>query len=145
MIVSDPPSVCAQIVTDSMITDLDVKTLHHVATTQIQVMTAVAKQLAALVRNAYRLVALRSLGNIRQRLAYDLLERACQSQLAIGRLEATVTQADLAASIGSSREVVSRAMKGLRASGIIKTAPGVVRVVDPARLADTVRAFLSPS
>jgi CRP/FNR family transcriptional regulator len=145
MIVSDPPSACAQIVTNSTITDLDVKTLHHVATTQIQVMTAVATQLAALMRNAYRLVALRSLGNIRQRLAYDLLERACQSQLAMGRLEAMVTQTDLAASIGSSREVVSRAMKGLRASGIIKTAPGVVRVVDPARLADTVRAFLRPS
>ncbi len=145
MIVSDPPSVCAQIVTNSTITDLDVKRLHHIATTQIQVMTAVATQLAALTRNAYRLVALRSLGNIRQRLAYDLLERACQSQLAMGRLEAMVTQVDLAASIGSSREVVSRAMTGLRAAGIIKTAPGVVRVVDPVRLADTVRAFLSPS
>jgi CRP-like cAMP-binding protein len=145
MIVSDPPLVCAQTVTDSTITDLDVKSLHHVATTQIQVMTAVATQLAVLMRNAHRLVALRSLGNITQRLAYDLLERACQSQLAMGRLEATVTQSDLAASIGSSREVVSRAMKGLRASGIIKTAPGVVRVVDPARLADAVRAFLRPS
>jgi len=145
MIFSDPPSVSAQIVTNSTITDLDVNTLHHVATTQTQVMTAVATQLAALLRNALRLVALRSLGNIRQRLAYDLLERACQSQLVMGRLEATVTQTDLAASIGSSREVVSRAMKGLRASGIIKTAPGVVRVADPVRLADTVRAFLRPS
>src|SRR5260370_24666241 len=81
MIVNDPPSVSAQIVTDGTITDLDVKTLHHVATTQIQVMTAVATQLAALLRNALRLVALRSLGNITQRPAYDLLERACQSQL----------------------------------------------------------------
>lgn len=95
-----------------------------------------------MVRNAHRLIALRSLGDIRQRLAYDLLERACQSQLAVGRLDARVTQADLAASIGSSREVVSRAMKGLRAAGIIKTAPGDVRVVDPVRLDDAVRAFL---
>lgn len=145
MVVKDPPWVCAQIVIDSTITDLDVKTLRHVASTQIQVMTAVAMQLAVLVRNAHRLVALRSLGNIGQRLAYDLLERACQSQLAMGRLEARVTQTDLAASIGSSREVVSRAMKGLRASGIIKTAPGVIRVVDPAQLADRVQAFLRPS
>lgn len=145
MVVSDPPWVCAQTVIDSTITDFDVKTLRHLASTQIEVMTAVAMQLAVLVRNAHRLVALRSLGNIRQRLAYDLLERACQSQLATGRLEAKVTQTDLAASIGSSREVVSRAIKGLRGAGIIKTAPGVVRVVDPVRLADTVRAFLSPS
>ncbi len=108
-------------------------------------MTAVATQLAALVRNAHRLVALRSLGNITQRLAYDLLERACQSQLEMGRLDAMVTQEGLAASIGSSREVVSRAMKGLRAAGIIKTTPGMVRVVDPVRLSDTVRAFLRPT
>ncbi len=145
MVVSEPPWVCAQTVTKTTVTDLDVETVRSVATKEIQVMTAVAIQLATLVRNAHRLVALRSLGNIRQRLAYDLLERACQSQLAMGRLDAMVTQADLAASIGSSREVVSRAMKGLRAAGMIKTAPGVVRVVDPVRLADTVRAFLSPS
>ncbi|OLC12987.1 MAG: Crp/Fnr family transcriptional regulator [Chloroflexi bacterium] len=145
LIVSDPPWVCAQIVIDSTITDLDVKTLRNVASTHIQVMTAVATQLAALVRNAHRLVALRSLGNITQRLAYDLLERACQSQLEMGRLDAMVTQEGLAASIGSSREVVSRAMKGLRAAGIIKTTPGVVRVVDPVRLSDTVRAFLRPT
>jgi CRP-like cAMP-binding protein len=145
MVVSEPPSMCAQTVIKTTVTDLDLETVRSVATREIQVMTAVATQLATLVRNAHRLVALRSLGNIRQRLAYDLLERACQSQLAMGRLEAMVTQADLAASIGSSREVVSRAMKGLRAAGIIKTAPGVVRVADPVRLADTVRAFLSPS
>jgi len=145
MVVSEPPWVGAQTVIKATVTDLDVETVRSVATREIQVMTAVATQLATLVRNAHRLVALRSLGNIRQRLAYDLLERACQSQLAMGRLDAMVTQADLAASIGSSREVVSRAMKGLRAAGIIKTAPGVVRVVDPVRLADTVRAFLSPS
>jgi CRP-like cAMP-binding protein len=145
MVVSEPPWVSAQTVTKSTVTDLNVETMRNVASTQIQVMTAIATQLAVLVQNAHRLVALRSLGNIRQRLAYDLLERACQSQLAMGRLDAVVTQQELAASIGSSREVVSRALKGLRAAGIIKTAPGVVSVVDPVRLSETVRAFLSPS
>jgi CRP-like cAMP-binding protein len=59
----------------------------------------------------------------------------------MGRLDAEVTQVDLADSIGSSREVVSRALKGFRASRIIKTDPGVIHVVDPVRLAYTVRAF----
>ena len=145
MVVREPPAICAQTVTKCAFTDLDVETMRNIASTEIQVMTAVAAQLAVLLRNAHRLVALRSLGNIPQRLAYDLLERACQSQLAMGRLEAVVTQEELAASIGSSREVVSRALKGLRAAGIIKTEPGVVRVVEPVRLSDTVRAFLSPS
>ena len=145
MVVSEPPWACAQTVVKSTVTDLEVETVRDIASTQIQVMTAVASQLAVLVRNAHRLVALRSLGNITQRLAYDLLERACQAQLEMGRLDAIVTQQELAASIGSSREVVSRALKGLRAAGIIKSAPGVVRIVDPVRLSDTVRAFLSPS
>jgi CRP-like cAMP-binding protein len=145
MVVSEPPWACAQTVTKCTFTDLDVQTMRNIASTEIEVMTAVAAQLAVLVRNAHRLVALRSLGSIAQRLAYDLLERACQSQLMVGRLEAAVTQEELAASIGSSREVVSRALKGLRAAGIIKTAPGVVRLVDPVRLSDTVRAFLAPS
>ena len=142
MIVTNPPWACAQVVVNSTITDLDVEHVRSVAGEETQVLRAFTTQLAAMVRNAHRLIALRSLGDIRQRLAYDLLERACQSQLAVGRLDARVTQADLAASIGSSREVVSRAMKGLRAAGIIKTAPGDVRVVDPVRLADAVRAFL---
>src|SRR5260370_10210592 len=98
-------------------TDREVETVRSVATREIQVMTAVATQLATLVRNAHRLVALRSLGNIRQRLAYDLLERACQSQLAMGRLDAMVNHADLAASIGSSRRGVRRARHGLRPGG----------------------------
>jgi len=140
-IVSEMPAASAQFVVKTTVTDLDLKTIRGVAASEIQVVAAVAAQLAVLVRNAQRLIALRTLGNIRERLAYDLLERACQCQLASGRLDATVTQADLAASIGSSREVVSRALKGLRTSRIVKTDPGVIHVVDPVRLADTVRAF----
>jgi CRP-like cAMP-binding protein len=80
-------------------------------------------------------------GDIRQRLAYDLLDRACRSQLEVGRLEARATQADLADSIGSAREVVGRTLGRLREERIIETTPGVVRVLDPLRLADIVRAF----
>jgi CRP-like cAMP-binding protein len=82
------------------------------------------------------------LGNIRERLAYDLLDRACRSQLGVGRLEVPATHADLADSIGSSREVVSRALRDLRAARIVETAPGMVRVIDPLHLAAIVRAFV---
>ena len=70
-----------------------------------------------------------------------LLDRACRSQLARGRLEVTATHADLADSIGSSREVVSRTLKELRAAGIVETAPGMVRVIEPVRLSAIVRGF----
>ena len=142
-IMTGPPSVFAQVVVESILTTLEVETARRVVARENQVSGAVATHLATQVRNAFRLIAVRSLGSVRERLAYDLLERACQCQLKSGQLEVEATQADLAASIGSSREVVSRAIKGFRVAGIIKTRPGLIRVVDPVRLAETVRAFVA--
>ncbi len=142
-IMTRPPSVFAQVVVESILTTLEVETVRRVVARENQVSRAVATHLATQVRDAFRLIAVRSLGSIRERLAYDLLERACQCQLQSGQLESEATQADLAASIGSSREVVSRAIKGFRATGIIKTRPGVVRVIDAVRLAQTVRAIVA--
>jgi len=140
-IMNETPWAFIQLVTESRLTTLDLEKVRHLVATEIEVLSAVAIHLAAQVRHGGVLVAVRSLGNIRERLAYDLLERACRSQLAAGRLHVRATHTDLAASIGSSREVVTRALKGFRADGIVKTAPGAVRVVDPMRLAMIVRAF----
>ena len=137
----EPAWANVQVVIESRLTALDLKRFRKLVSREIQVLSAVARHLMTRVRHDHRLIAVRSLGSIRERLAYDLLERACQSQLQVGRLQINVTQADLAASIGSSREVVSRALKGFRAAGIVKTAPGVVRVADPMRLAAIVRDF----
>jgi CRP/FNR family transcriptional regulator len=140
-IVSRPLRVFVQIVADSTVTCLDLETARKLAAGEVEVSAALAVRLAAYARNAARLIAVRSLGNIRERLAYDLLERACRSQLAVGRLEVKATQSDLADSIGSAREVISRALSALRAEGIVETAPGTIRVILPMRLADIVRAF----
>jgi signal transduction histidine kinase len=61
--------------------------------------------------------------------AFDLLARACRSQLATGKLEAHATHNDLAGSIGTSREVVSRGLRDLRSAGIVETAPGLTRLL----------------
>jgi len=142
MTVSHPPRLLAHVVVESTLTTLDMETVRKLLSTEIEVLAAVATQLSARLRNGTRLIAIRTLGNIRERLAYDLLDRACRSQLASGRLETRGTHADLADSIGSSREVMSRALGSLRAEGIVETAPGMVRVVDPMRLAAIVRAFV---
>ena len=136
------PAIFMQIVTESTLTLLAPETLTRLSATQLDVSVAMSRHLAMRVRDAYRLIAVRSLGNIRERMAYDLLDRAAQSQLVVGRLEVIATQGDLADSIGSSREVMSRALRDLRAEGIVETAPGVIRVLDPARLAAIVRAFV---
>lgn len=139
--VDRPPSVFVQVVVDSTLTFLDVSTLRTLATTHLDVLNGLARHLAAQLDNAFRLISIRSLGDIRERLAYDLLERGCRCQLNVGRLEVRATHAELADSIGSSREVVSRALKSLRATGVVTTAPGVIRIAEPVRLAVIVRAF----
>jgi CRP/FNR family transcriptional regulator, cyclic AMP receptor protein len=136
------PWVFMQVITESQLTILDISTLRTVAATELEVSTAISAHLAMRVRDAYRLIAVRSLGNIRERVAYDLLDRAAHSQLVVGRLEVRATQADLADSIGSSREVMSRALRDLRLEGLVDTAPGVIRVANPAGLAAIVRAFV---
>jgi CRP-like cAMP-binding protein len=88
------------------------------------------------------MIAVRSLGHIPERLAFDLLARACRSQLATGKLEAHATHNDLAGSIATSREVVSRGLRDLRSAGIVETASGLTRVPDPDRLAEIVRTFV---
>ena len=141
-IVGQAAPVFVQVVVESTLTMLDVAIVRTLARTQIEVLAAIATHLTARLRDAFGVIAVRSLGNIRERVAFDLLERAFQSQLAGGRLEARATHADLADSIGSSREVVSRTLSGLRTEGIIETASGLVRVLDPIRLEAIVRAFV---
>jgi CRP/FNR family transcriptional regulator len=140
-IVSRPPRIVVQVVVKSTLTSLDLPRVRRLATAENQVLAAVAMHLAAMVRNSLKIIAVRTLGDIRERLAYDLLDRACRSQLAVGRLEARATHADLADSIGSAREVVGRTLSRLRDEGIVENSPGLVRVVDPLRLAGIVRAF----
>ena len=141
-IASQAPRVFVQTVVESVLTTLDVEAVRNLAKTELEVVAAIATHLSARVRDAFGVIAVRSLGNIRERLSFDLLERACQSQLAFGRLEVRATHSDLADSIGSAREVVSRGLNGLRDARIIETGPGLVRVVDPIRLAAIVRSFV---
>jgi CRP-like cAMP-binding protein len=141
-IASHPPKVLIQIVIPSTLTILDLGRVRSLAASENEVCSAVATHLAARLRATFRLVAVRSLGTIQERVAYDLLDRACQSQLEVGRLEVRATHSDLADSIGSSREVVSRTVRDLRAAGIVETAPGMVRVIEPTRLSAIVRGFV---
>ncbi|HEX7264652.1 MAG TPA: Crp/Fnr family transcriptional regulator [Candidatus Dormibacteraeota bacterium] len=141
-IVGQAAPVFVQVVVESTLTMLDGEIVRNLAKTEMEVLAAIATHLTARLRDAFGVIAVRSLGNIRERVAFDLLERAIQSQFAHGRFEARATHTELADSIGSSREVVSRTLKGLRAVGIIETAPGLVRVLDPIRLEAIVRAFV---
>jgi CRP-like cAMP-binding protein len=138
----DPPLTGVQAVVDSTFTLLDIEVVRRLAATDIDVMTAIATHLAERVHYDLLVVAVRTLGTVAERLAFDLLDRASRVQTPDGRLEARATHEDLAYSIGSSREVVGRSLKELRSAGIVETTPGKTRIVDPQRLAATVRSFV---
>jgi CRP/FNR family transcriptional regulator, cyclic AMP receptor protein len=139
----ESPLTFVQAVIDSTFTLLDLEHLRKLAASDIEVVSALATHLAERVHYDLRLVAVRTLGTVTERLAFDLLNRACKSQLADGLLEAKATHEDLAHSIGSSREVVGRSLKELRSTGIVEATPGKTRILDPVRLTAVVRAFVS--
>lgn len=141
-VAEDPPLTTVQAVTDSTLTLLDVGIVRGLAAADIDVMTAIATHLAERVHYDLLVVAVRTLGSVSERLAFDLLDRASRVQLADRRLEAKATHEDLAYSIGSSREVVGRSLKELRSAGIVESTPGKTRIVNPEKLAAMIRSFV---
>ena len=123
-----------QAVTDAEVTSLDVEQLRAMAGSDLEVSRALITYYANVLAHAVRIIAVRSLGNITERLAFDILDRACANQLVSGKLVVRASQQQLADSIGSVREVVARSLRRLREYGIVATAPNLVRVLDVERL-----------
>jgi CRP/FNR family transcriptional regulator len=136
-----PPRLFAQAVVPTTLTALDPHLMKRLAAEDLGVMTAVARYLSWLVTKAFRLVMVRTLGTMRERVATDLMERALQHPANECRLQATATHSELAYSVGTSREVITRTLRSLRAEGLIATTPGKIEVLDPARLAAIVAGF----
>jgi CRP/FNR family transcriptional regulator len=74
-----------------------------------------------------RLLERVAFGRVEPRLAQALLELASDDTV-------QATQAELAARIGSAREVVSRRLEAWGRRGIVATDRGLVRLIDPAAL-----------
>ena len=123
-----------QAVTDGVATSLDLELLRSLVHVEVEVCFAVLTYFHSLLAHSTRIIGVRSLGDVTQRLASDLLDRACANQLRSGRLVVRASQQQLADSIGSVREVVARSLRKLRDEQILATGPSVVRVLDVERL-----------
>ena len=123
-----------QAVTDIEVTKLDVDLLRRLARNDAQVAVALCNYYVGLLAHATRIIAVRSLGDITARLAFDLLDRACQHQVRARQLLVRASQQQLADSIGSVREVVARSLRRLRDDRIVATGTNLVRVLDVERL-----------
>jgi CRP/FNR family transcriptional regulator, cyclic AMP receptor protein len=123
-----------QMIMDSTVIHLDLGTVRRRADVDPAVGSALAADLAQRYSHCIRTIALHAFGSIVQRVAFDLLDRACRTQLSAGHLEAAASQQEIADGIGSVRSVVARGMTTIRARRLVDTAPRRVRIIDPAGL-----------
>jgi CRP/FNR family transcriptional regulator len=129
-----PGPASIQALKDSVLLMIEPSNLFRLAAENLAIAEASIRVLGGVVRHLERVITVRSLGSMTERLAFDMLERASGTQLQEGELVCHVTQEQLADSIGSAREVVSRIMGNLRRSGIVEISRGRVRVLDATRL-----------
>ncbi len=129
------PELTVQTVTDTSAFRLEPARLWRWEQPDCAMAAALARYSTARLLRAFHLVTVRTLGSMRQRLAYDLLDRGCRAQLRTGHLHVAVSHAELADSVGASREAVSRTLAALRSEGLIETGRGWLTITDPDAMA----------
>jgi CRP/FNR family transcriptional regulator len=106
--------------------------LHQLIKTRPEVAEAVVSTLAKTYRHLVSLVEDLSLRHVTARVAKILLDRELSAQQ--GQPVHRLTQSEMAALVGSTREVVSRALKELETAGAIEMSHGQAIVLSQERL-----------
>ncbi len=106
--------------------------LHQLIKTRPEVAEAVVLTLAKTLRHLVALVEDLSLRNVTARVAKILLDREISDQQ--GQHAHRFTQSEMAAIVGSTREVVGRALKELETAGAIEMRHGQAIVLNQERL-----------
>lgn len=130
-----------QAIVDSTVLLIDTDHFTKLTTGSLAIAQAAIEALGTELAHLVRIITVRSLGSMTERLAFDILERASDSQLRDGHLVCQATHEELADSIGSAREVVTRIIGDLRRSRVVETSPGRIRVLDAPRLSLIVRGL----
>ena len=128
-------SVSAQAVTDCAVMQLDHDHLRRLARTHPALAVAIASEVSAVLLDTQREIVNREQGSVRQRIARQLLAFAGEFDPE-QPLVIPMSHEDLAESVGSAREVVTRHLDRLRADGLVVLGRGQITVVDPAGLHD---------
>jgi CRP/FNR family transcriptional regulator, cyclic AMP receptor protein len=137
------PIVYVQHLTKATVLRLDADNLRNLFETDVGFARALAIHIASVLAVVVRVVTVRTLGSIRQRIAFDLLQRLSDEQVESGDWEFALTQEELAEAIGSAREVVSGRIGELRRAGIVSTGRRRIRIDHPERLAAIVCGLVS--
>jgi len=127
-----------QAVVDAQLLRLAPDVVRRAAAEDVHVADALLHELADRVVSFIHEIPDGAFTSVRQRVARHLLDLAAEeSRTTTGPrapLRVAVSQRDLAEAVGSVREVVVRALRELRASGVITTHPDHIEILDPGRL-----------
>jgi CRP-like cAMP-binding protein len=129
-----PFSGSAHALVASVALRLDSEVFRRRAEADIALAGAIIDELALGYAHTAQTMSVQAFGSILQKVAFDLLERACRDQLETGRLEAAATHQDIADGTGSVRVVVGRALDKLRRAGLIDSSRRRIQILDPERL-----------
>jgi CRP/FNR family transcriptional regulator len=127
-----------QAVIDADVLRLSPGVVHRAAAEDPRVADALLRELADRALRYIHEITGSAFTTIRQRVARHLLDLAAQEVRVTGEaqpvLTVTVTQRQLAESVGTVREVVVRVLRDLREIGVVRTHADHIDVVDPIRL-----------
>ena len=136
LVVGGPLDVRAQTLAPSTILGIDVGRLEEAARRDAAVAYALSQELSRRLDETLQQMAINAFGSVKQRVASQLLELATTKDRSDARLSAHLSQQELADAVGSVREVVARALRDLRAAGIVATSTDEVVILDATRLFD---------
>lgn len=128
------PSLGVDAVTECELLELDRAALRDAAQANGHAAWALVEDLERRLHDSYAGMAANAFGTMRERVARHLLDSA--SEVAgRGDVVASITQQQLADSVGTVREVVARILGELREEGLVSTSRGQIRIVDLPRFA----------
>jgi CRP/FNR family transcriptional regulator len=136
VVVGGPADVGVQTLAGSSLFRINARLLTAGARREAGVAWALAEELNRRLYESLQQTAINTFGSVRQRVAAHLLDLASAQQRPNTPLVAQVSQQELAAAVGSVREVVARVLRDLRRAGLVATATDSIRILEPAGLHD---------
>ena len=123
-----------EVLSDAVLLHLDGEHVRSLAARRPELAEALLGEVTARLRTAYARLAARAFSDVRSRVARDLMERAAMCGPVKPGAHINVTQQSLADATGTVREVVARAVGGLRRDGVIASNGDGITVLDPDRV-----------
>jgi CRP/FNR family cyclic AMP-dependent transcriptional regulator len=123
-----------QAIENSTLLHLDPSRLERLARQSPELAWALAEDLSKRLSAAHRSLAMRAFGNVRARVAHEILQLAQANGGPKAGMHVKVTHQELADATGSVRDVVARATRELRRESLLGAADDGVVLLDPDRL-----------